>query len=236
MNKLKAIQSCIIVLATFIASCAQGDSIKSKAFIRTNRDDSIFSVRLPSGSGAGILRNGDKFGTWKFYDTKNVLSNVQQYYADTILFALDKADFVYGAVKYGSSFVRLPKSWNVNHDNEKHVLICTKEVAGSSFNPTIVITKERYNQSMPFKDFTEDLLPKLRNRFSDFSLIKKYEGRDRTELLFKYLENDRPLCSILEIIKKGDEVYYIICTAANERKYDFLTYKTVFEDVCDSFE
>ncbi|MCO6164536.1 hypothetical protein [Flavobacterium sp. NRK F7] len=212
-------------------SCKNNDSDKN---LNTNKEKNIvlkknieeeYIKRDEKGNLLikGNLLNNKKHGIWKCYNQGN-LTDVIRYNQDTLMYTLDKNDYIYKDVflEKINSYIPIPKYWELNQvfDDANTLLTAVKKCDDSiAYCQNITLRYEKIT-SDTFENFVKDYKNQIQNSIK--SIIIK--GFDKNKLypkdsyILKYYINYNNTDLAFMTIWIKDNENAIIYTASCEKE------------------
>lgn len=195
-------------------------------------------------SKSGFINNGAKNGIWKYFHTDGSLEKVHQYFNDTLLFVLDKNDFLFSRQfsENKEIGINIPIRWEIQKDNSQTLLIARKQcIDSTAFCPNITITKDILSDSnnIDFENYVKSNIILLSERLPYFKPIAGgniiIDTLPAYQLTYLMQVNGVKLGGITTWIYNGLDAYVITGMAINEQDSEFLRFKVVFQGVTSSF-
>ncbi|AWM12957.1 hypothetical protein DI487_03125 [Flavobacterium sediminis] len=192
-----------LTLLIFFFSCKNEDNTKvpfesnqTKSNDQQNNAEEKHIIKDDNGNiiEEGNLLNKQKHGVWKYYEGKNLIA-VKRFYKDSLLYVLDKNDYIYNDVYLQkiNSFIPVPKNWNTNTVfNDSNTLLTSVKNCDETLNycPNIVLRFEELN-SMKFEDYIRNDKDQIQKDFPNLKEVSFSKNNiiKQESYIFKYFIN-----------------------------------------------
>lgn len=212
----------------------------------SNKGDGVYTEKHDNGNVfvRGFLKKGLKEGVWKYYQKDGSLADVYLFSEDSLLFELDKDDFIFSAKslnKHNAS-IEIPIKWEVVQEKESSLLLTANKLCGDSmiFCPNLTVVYESIQKSeIKFEEYIKKCINLLEQKFPYFKLVAAGDVSNEDHLGYQItylmLIDNVKLGGITTWINNGSDVYIITGMASNEKNSEFLKYKSLFQEITSSF-
>lgn len=172
----KVITIFLILLITILSSCKKTNSteVENKSIKQEKIIDGKFIRKIDNGNTIleGYMVENERSGLWKYYDKKKRLNKVERYNKDSLLFVLDKNDYVYKELYLEKieAYIPIPSKWelNTNHEDQTVLFSALKSThkSNTSFSPTMFMNYEKLDNAS-FDEYVvkekDNLIEKTKN-------------------------------------------------------------------------